>query len=173
MKRTFLFLFLTSSLLFGAGELSHRRAPGFSIFDAAMQQHDLYDYRGKYVIIEFMQTGCPHCIKFAEIIEQLMIKHRGKVEALSITVPPDTLDTVRYYIKQHNITIPVLFDCGQVAASYLRQGPSSPHVTLPHAFIVDRDGMIVNDWVYAPGNESIFEGDGLAKEFDRLLAGKK
>ena len=172
MKSTFLLLFLTSSLLFGAGELSRRRAPGFSLFDAAMQQHDLYDYRGKYVIIEFMQTACPHCIKFGEVIEQLMLKHRGKVEALSITVPPDTLDTVRYYIKQHNITIPVLFDSGQVAASYLRQGPSSTQITLPHAFLVDPAGMIVNDWAYA-GNESIFEGDSLAKEIDRLLAGKK
>jgi peroxiredoxin len=172
MKRLFLLL-ITSSVLYGAGELSHRRAPGFSLFDAAMQQHDLYDYRGKYVIIEFMQTGCPHCIKFAEIIEKLMIQHRGKLESLSITVPPDTLDTVRNYIKQRNITVPVLFDCGQVAASYLRQGPASPHVYLPHAFIVDPAGTIVNDWVYGAGNESIFEGDGLGKEIDRLLAGKK
>ena len=169
MKRTFSLLFLASSLLFSAGELSHRRAPGFSIFDAAMQQHDLYDYRGKYVVIEFMQTGCPHCIKFGEIIEQLMLKYRGKVEALSITVPPDTLDTVRNYIKTRNITIPVLFDCGQVAASYLRQGPSSPHITLPHAFLIDPAGMIVNDWAYTPGNEPIFEGDALTKEIDRLL----
>lgn len=169
MKLTFSLLFLTSSLLFGSGELSHRRAPGFSIFDAVMQQHDLYDYHGKYVVIEFMQTHCPHCLRFADIIERLMIKDRGKVEALSITVPPDTLDTVRSYIKQQNVTIPVLFDCGQVAASYLRQGPASPHITLPHVFLVDPNGMIVNDWGYVPGNESIFESDGLSKELDRLL----
>jgi peroxiredoxin len=169
MKRTFILLFLTSSLLFGAGELSHRRAPGFSIYDAVMQQHDLYDYHGKYVLIEFMQTACPHCIKFSEIIEQLMLKRRGRLEALSITVPPDNLNTVRNFIKQYNVTIPILFDCGQVAASYLKQGPSSPHITLPHAFLVDPNGMIVNDWAYEPGNESIFEGDGLAREIDRLL----
>jgi hypothetical protein len=119
-----------------------------------------------------MQTSCPHCIKFSEIIEQMMIKYRGKVGALSIVLPPNRLDAVTAYIKQLNITIPVLFDCGQVAASYLRQGPSSPHVDLPHAFLVDPAGMIVNDWAYA-GNESIFEGDSLAKEIDRLLAGKK
>jgi peroxiredoxin len=173
MKRTFSLLLLTSSLLFGAGELSQRRAPGFSIFDAVMQQHDLYDYRGKYVIIEFMQTHCPHCIKFGVILEKTLSTRRGKVTGLSITVPPDTLSTVRDYIKTNSVTVPVLFDCGQVTASYLKQGPSSPHITLPHVFLVDPAGMIVNDWAWGTGNENIFEGDGLAKEIDRLLAGKK
>src|ERR1043165_5895181 len=125
MKRIFLLLILSASLLAGAGELSRRRAPGFSLVDPVQQQHDLGDYRGKFVVLDFMQTACPHCAKFAEEIEKLMIKYRGKLIALSIVVPPDNLNTVTGYIKQHNITIPVLFDCGQVAASYLKIGPSN------------------------------------------------
>jgi len=173
MKRLFFLLALTASLLPAAGELSHRRAPGFSIVDAAQQQHDLADYRGKYVVIEFMQTKCPHCITFAEIIEKMMIKYRGKVNALSIVLPPDNLNTVQAYIKEHNITIPVLFDSGQVTASYLKLGPATPRVFFPHAFIVDPNGTIVNDWVYGEDSKSIFEGDGLTKEIERLLSGKK
>jgi peroxiredoxin len=172
MKR-FPILFLLTSCLFAAGELSHRRAPGFSIVDAVQQQHDLADYRGKFLIIDFMQTTCAHCMKFSEIVEKLTIKYRGKVQAVSIVVPPDNLPKVNDYIKQHNITIPVLFDCGQVAASYLKIGPANPRVTFPHAFLVDHDGMIVNDWVYGAGSDDIFEGDALAKELDRVLAGKK
>ena len=160
-------------MLFGAGELSHRRAPGFSIVDSAQQQHDVADYRGKYLVIDFMQTGCPHCVKFAEVIEKLAIKYRGKLSAVSIVLPPDNLNTVTAYIKQHNITIPVLFDCGQVTASYLKLGPSTPKVIFPHVFIVDPNGTIVNDWVYEAGTESIFEGDGFTKEIDQLLGGKK
>jgi peroxiredoxin len=161
-------------MLFGAGELSHRRAPGFSIVDAAQQQHDLADYRGKYVVIEFMQTKCEHCIKFAEIVEKLMIKYRPKgLAAISIVLPPDNLNTVTEYIKLHNITIPVLFDSGQVTASYLKLGPATPRVFFPHAFLVDTNGTIVNDWVYGADTKDIFEGDGLAKEIDKLLAAKK
>jgi peroxiredoxin len=167
------FLLLTTSMLFGAGELSHRRAPGFSIVDAAQQQHDLADYRGKYVIIDFMQTKCEHCIKFAEIVEKVMIKYRPKLAALSIVLPPDNLNTVTEYVKAHNITIPVLFDSGQVTASYLKLGPSTPRVFFPHAFIVDPNGTIVNDWVYGADTKDIFEGDGLGKEIDKLVAGKK
>jgi peroxiredoxin len=173
MKRSFFLFLLTASMLSGAGELSHRRAPGFSLVDAAMQEHDLGDYHGKYVVIEIMQTTCPHCIKFAEIIEKAMIKYRGKVAALSIVIPPDNLTAVSAYIKKYNITIPVLFDCGQVTASYLKIGPSNPRVNFPHAFIVDPNGNLVNDWEYGPGTESIFEGDGLAAELDKLLSGKK
>src|SRR5580698_5035469 len=101
MKRSFFLFLLTTPLLFGAGELSHRRAPGFSIVDSAQQQHDVADYRGKYLVIDFIQTGCPHCIKFAENIEKLMIKYRGKLAAVSIVLPPDNLNAVTAYIKQH------------------------------------------------------------------------
>jgi len=173
MKFLSFLLLVTSSLLFGAGELSHRRAPGFSLVDPTQQQHDLGDYHGKYVIVDFMQTTCPHCVKFAEVIEKLMIKYRGKVAALSIVVPPDNLNGVTAYIKAHNITIPVLFDCGQVTASYLKISPANPRVTFPHVFIVDPNGNLVNDWGYGPGNESIFEGEALGAEIEKLLSGKK
>jgi peroxiredoxin len=173
MKSLFFLLLLTPSMLFPAGELSHRRAPGFSIVDAVQQQHDLADYRGKYLIIDFMQTGCAHCVAFAETIEKLMIKYRPKLAAVSIVTRPDTLDTMTAYIKQHNITIPVLYDCFQVTASYLKLGPANSRVVFPHVFIVDPEGTIINDWVYEPANEAIFDGGGFVKEIDQLMAGKK
>ena len=172
MKRSLFLLLFTSQMLFAAGELSHRRAPGFSIVDSAQQQHDIADYRGKYVVLDFMQTKCHHCVKFAEILEKLSIKYRGKVEILSVVLPPDNLSTVTEYIKEHNITIPVLFDCGQMTASYLKLGPATKTVFFPHAFIVDPNGNLINDWAYV-GSEAIFEGDGLAKELDQLLNLKK
>ena len=42
-----------------------RRAPGFCLPDSKMELHDLADYRGKPVILEFMQTTCPHCQRLA------------------------------------------------------------------------------------------------------------
>jgi peroxiredoxin len=173
MKRSLFLLLLTASLLLAAGELSHRRAPGFSIVDSAQQQHDLADYRGKYVVLDLMQTKCPHCIRFAEILEKLSIKYRGMVEMLSVVLPPDNLTSVMAYIKEHNVTIPVLFDCGQMTASYLRLGPSTKTVFFPHAFIVDPNGNLVNDWGYGQGSDAIFDGDGLTKELDQLLAARK
>jgi peroxiredoxin len=173
MKR-FLFLsLLASAMLFAAGELSNRRAPGFSIVDAVnLEQHDLADYRGKYVVLDFMQTNCPHCQQFSGILEKVASQFKGRVQVLSIVVPPDNLDTVKKYIQGHNITVPILFDSGQVMASYLKLTPATPTVFFPHAFIVDPTGKIVNDWVYTSDgkNKGIFEEGDLAKELDRLIA---
>ena len=39
-----------------AGELSNRRAPGFSLPDSNINYHDLGDYRGKVVLVDFIKT---------------------------------------------------------------------------------------------------------------------
>jgi hypothetical protein len=54
--------------LFGAGEYSNRRAPGFSPADSHFEQHDTQDYRGKVPIVDFMQTKCPIRIHVADTI---------------------------------------------------------------------------------------------------------
>jgi peroxiredoxin len=170
MKLLSVLLLLSCSFAFGQVP---RRAPGFSLMDTVQQQHDLADYRGKYVVLEFMQSKCPHCIAFAEIVEKLMIKYRPKVQSLSIVLPPDSLATVQAYIKEHNVTIPVLFDCGQVAASYMKLSPAVRTVTFPRAFLIDPNGTIINDWAYGDATKPVFEGDGLSKELDKLLGGAK
>ena len=43
-----------------AGDLSGRRAPGFSLVDSDFVHHDAQDYRGKILLLDIMQTSCPH-----------------------------------------------------------------------------------------------------------------
>lgn len=152
-----------------AGSLSGRRAPGFSLPDSKMRQHDLQDYRGKLVLIEIMQTTCPHCRTFAGILEQVNAKYAGRVAILTVVVPPDTVDTVQAFIGQYKITTPVMFDCGQMSASYMMVTPERSQVSFPHLFLIDRKGMIVDDYGYAAETKEIFEGKGLFAILDRLL----
>ena len=79
--------------LWASGELSNRRAPGFALPDSNIKYHDLADYRGKVVVLEIMQTTCPHCEKFAEILEETAKKYAGRVQVISIANPPDTTAT--------------------------------------------------------------------------------
>ncbi|HLY20286.1 MAG TPA: redoxin domain-containing protein, partial [Bryobacteraceae bacterium] len=67
--RYFLAFLASAALLFGSGELSGRRAPGFSLPDLHLQQRDLGDYRGRIVVLDIMQTTCPHCARLSEILE--------------------------------------------------------------------------------------------------------
>ncbi|MFN3325080.1 MAG: TlpA family protein disulfide reductase [Bryobacteraceae bacterium] len=166
-------LVLAACSLFAAGEYSGRRAPGFALPDSNLQHFDLADYRGKVVVIEMMSTGCHHCEHFAPTLEKIQQKYGDDVAVLSIvTYPPDSQATVAAYKAKTKTTVPILFDCGQVTRVYLKITPLSSQRDLPHVFLIDREGMIRNDFAYGPDNKAIFEGDGLLAEIDKLLGGK-
>ena len=122
-------LFLSVSIPgLAGGALSNRRAPGFSLPDSNMQQHDPLDYRGKILLLEFMQTHCPTCKNQSGVLEQVKAKYGDKIQVLSVVVMPDTLDNVKAYIKDNNVSSPILFDCGQMTASYVKPDPRNPQI---------------------------------------------
>jgi peroxiredoxin len=167
--RTILAVLLCTAALYAAGENSGRRAPGFALPDSKMQVYDLADYRGKIVLLEFMQTSCAHCAAFADILERIQQKHGDKVAILAVAnSQADNQNTVAQYISGHRITYPVLFDAGQMAYSYLR----SMHFDTPYVFLIDASGTIKNDWGYGLLTRDIFEGNGLMSEIDSLLPGR-
>jgi len=170
MRKSLFLAALAAAPLWAAGELSNRRAPGFSLPDSALKQHDLADYRGKVVVLEVMLTTCPHCAKFAPILEEVARKLAGRVQVLTIVNPPDTTGTVVKFIKDHKLSYPVLFDCGQVAASYMRASLERPSFDIPHLFLIDANGVIRNDFGYSVLTLGIFEGKGLMAEVEKLLA---
>ncbi len=168
----YLSLLCAASLLFAAGPLSNRRAPGFSLMDTTGKQHDLGDYRGKLVLVEIMQTKCPHCRTFSKILDTAKTKYGDRIAILSVVNPPDTADTVAKYLAELKPATPVLFDCGQMAISYFKATPQNPSVDLPHLFVVDANGWIVDDYGYDLNTRGIFEGKDLFPILDRLLAAK-
>jgi peroxiredoxin len=165
-------------MLFAASDMIGHRAPGFSLRDGANRYHDPLDYRGKILIVEFMQTTCPHCATFSKILEEASAKYAGKVSILSIVNPPDTPDKVAQYVVTNKVRIPILFDCGQIAASYVHWMPGKAGgFDLPRVFIIDASGVIQRDLEYSALTKEIFEGRGLFNELDKLLqapaAGKR
>jgi peroxiredoxin len=157
---------LAAALCFG-GQLSGRRAPGFSLPDSSFKRYDLQDYRGKWVLIDFTLTSCPHCKELAKTLESVKAKYGGAVQILQVVLPPDTTATVAGYIAEHGITVPVLFDQGQMAASYFQATPQKPTFDTPHLFIIDPQGTIVQD--YGHTDEEKLEAPLLMKELDELL----
>jgi peroxiredoxin len=149
-----------------------RRAPGFSLPDINNQQHDLANYRGKVVLVEIMHTTCPPCIAFSKVLEQVRTHYGEKVAILSITNPPDTPAMVKKFMKEQKVSYPIVFDCGQVAFSYVRPDPLKPSINIPHVYLVDRNGMIRGDFEYGMSTTEFFEGRGIYTEIDKLLGVK-
>lgn len=157
---------LLCSLCLAAAD-APRRAPGFSLPDVKGDQHDLADYRGKVVILEFMQTTCPHCATFTEVLDRVQQKYGDKVAIVAVVNPPDDQKAVGAYIAGHKIAYPILFDCGQVAYSYLKV----VRFDLPQVYLIDANGMINRHFEYNAITKEIFEGNGLLPEVDRLVGG--
>jgi len=150
----FFTIFLMAALLGGpwistgsAQNLSNRRAPSFSLPDSRLKQYDLLDYRGKWLLLAFLQTDCPPCKDLSRKLEPLKQKYAGKVEILSVMItPPATQQTVAQYIGETKIASPVVFDQGQMAVSYFKATPQNNSIDNPHLFAIDPQGTIVQDW---------------------------
>ena len=167
MRRLLIALFCALALSAADGL---RRAPGFALPDSKMNVVDLADYRGKVVILEFIQTTCPHCAAFAEVLHGLEQKYGPKIQILAVVKSPeDNTNTVAQYVAGHKIDYPVLFDAGQMAYSYVR----SANLEFPHVYLIDGNGYIRGDWLYGVTTRDIFEGKALYGELDRLLGAKK
>jgi peroxiredoxin len=158
---------LCAGLVAGQG-LSGRRAPSFSLPDSSLAQHDLLDYRGRWLILDFMQTNCPHCKALSKTLEDVKAKYGAKVAIMSVVIPPDTMATVAKYISDNKVTATIVFDSSQVAVSYFKATPTRPGFDTPHWFAIDPAGMIVRDW-----GQSSADSQDWVKEFDLFVAAKK
>lgn len=156
-------LLLCAAALFAAD--APRRAPGFALPDSRMEIHDLYDFRGKPVVLEFMNTGCGHCASFVNVLQKVQEKFGDKVGILAVANPPDTFQTVNQFVAGHKITYPIVFDTGQAAYSYVL----NPKFDLPQVYLIDAQGMIYAHYSYSAFNRDIFEGNAILYELERMM----
>jgi peroxiredoxin len=163
--RTVLITLLCSLTLVAADSL--RRAPGFDLPDLKGQFHDLADYRGKVLVLEFLKTDCPHCATFAEVLAQVQPKYGDKVAVLAVAhLGTDSIQNIVQFEAGHKLTYPLVMDMGQMMYSYVM----SPQGTdLPHVYLIDANGYIRSDYVYNALTREVFEGKGLFADIDRLL----
>ncbi len=146
--------------------LSNRRAPSFSLPDSNLRQYDLLDYRGKWLLLAFTQSNCPHCMELSRKLEPIKQKYAGKAEVLSVMIsPPANQQTVAAYVAETKITSPVVFDQGQVAVSYFKATPQNPSVNMPHLFAINPQGTIVRDWA-----QNDMQLPGFPGEIERLIS---
>ena len=118
-------------------------APGFSLKGVDGKTHSLADYKGKVVVLEWINPNCP--VSNRHTREKTMIelsKQHGEVVWLGInSTSPKSTDFMRpaeqaSYDRKNGITYPVLYDeGGQVGHAYEAR-------TTPHMFIIGADGKI-------------------------------
>ena len=102
------------------------------------QQISLSDYRGKVVFIDFWASWCPPCLASLPAYDQMREEIGTKeFEIIAINVDENTEDGLEF-LAEHPVRYPVLADPdGIIGIPYGIR-------TLPHSFLLDRDGQIIS-----------------------------
>jgi peroxiredoxin len=162
--------FILCAAALTATDQAGRRAPGFALPDSTMKIHDLADYRGRIVLLEFMQTDCVHCVNFAKILSDVQRRYAGKVQILTVVnASHDNSAKVEKFAAAHDALYPILYDQGQMEYSYVRKA----QVENPYVFLVDETGYIRADYEYSAFTRDVFEGKALFAEIDKMLGANK
>jgi len=94
-------------------------------------------------------------------------KFGDKLGIVSVVTLPDNFGTADRFAMEHKVDWPIVFDSGQMIQSYLKVTPSNPQVHFPHLFVIDKNGMIRND--FEGTDDKSLTVDGLSAEVEKLL----
>jgi cytochrome c biogenesis protein CcmG/thiol:disulfide interchange protein DsbE len=114
-----------------------QQAPNFQLDDINGASFNLYGMLNHPVFIEFMSTGCIHCLNEAPTLSQLYSIYSSRVNFVSISIFPDqdTIGVLQSYAHQHNMLWTWARDTGGVALKYGITGT-------PTMLVLDRNGMV-------------------------------
>lgn len=117
-------------------------APGFTLPDADGKEYRLEDYKGKIVVLQWINPDCPWCRgvhKKGEVVR--MIEDLKKLDenvvhlAINSTYYMDAATSAKY-LKDNKVTSPALIDQdGTVGHLYGAK-------TTPHMFVIDQKGIL-------------------------------
>jgi peroxiredoxin len=135
-------LLLTASAGFAAGDVG-TNAPGFQLKGIDGKTYSLADYKGKVVVLEWVNPHCPFSDRHArEKTMSELAKQHGEVVWLGINSTNPRSDNFESpadyqgYVQRNGISYPVLYDdTGSTGHAYGAR-------TTPHMFIVDAQGKI-------------------------------
>lgn len=132
MKRVFFgfFLVIFSSAI---------AAADFSFRDIAGKQHNLADYRGKWVLVNFWATWCPPCRREMPSMERLSQRLKEEPFIILAVNQQEEADQVFAFTGQLDPapTFPILFDHNSTVSHAWNV------LGLPASFIVDKQGRVV------------------------------
>src|SRR6186713_3191114 len=123
-----------------------QRAPAFSVTDLAGKPVNLADYKGKTVVLEWHNFGCPFVQKHYRSgnMQALQKKYSGDVVWLAVN---STNKSASDYTEPAKLTRE-LKDFGAAPANYLMDEPGAMGraygaKTTPHMYIIDPSGKLV------------------------------
>ena len=111
-------------------------APDFELADLQGTPHNLSDYRGKIVVLNFWSAECPHSARTDRYLQDLLEAWQNRVVMLPMASNRNESIQMLQEVAQARRMQPILVDSEQVVAN-LYQAQTTPHV-----FVIDQKGIL-------------------------------
>ncbi|WNR42484.1 thiol-disulfide oxidoreductase ResA [Paenibacillus roseipurpureus] len=113
------------------------KATNFSLVGLDGQTHELSDYKGKPVLMNFWGTFCPPCKEEMPDLQKMYDKWKSQgVVFLEVNVDKNKV-TVQGFMDQYKLNMPVLLDANEVVRKQYGV------MDYPTTFFIGPDGKIV------------------------------
>ncbi|MBU5444097.1 thiol-disulfide oxidoreductase ResA [Paenibacillus sp. MSJ-34] len=114
------------------------KPPAFSLLGTDGSVHNLEDYKGKGLVVNFWGSWCEPCVREMPLLEeQSKVWKDRNVVFLGINVGEDQM-TVSNFVKQFGVTFPLLLDKEKQTTRKYGIGP------LPTTVFISSEGKIVD-----------------------------
>jgi thiol-disulfide isomerase/thioredoxin len=134
--------------------------PELKLVDPSGEMHDLADYRGKVILVNFWASWCPPCIKEMPSLQRLQAKLADRpFEILAVNVGEKRYDVWKF-AKLVNFTLPTPLD------TQSRTFDAWEAEVLPTSFLLDARGQIR----YRVQGDLEWDSDGIVALIEELLA---
>jgi peroxiredoxin len=120
-----------------------RKSPEFNISEPSGQQTALSSFKGKVVVVEFLLTNCPHCMRVAKMLGKLQ-GELGPQGLQTIGVAFDSNingEAVTKFSRDLGVTYLVGTSSSAEVDSYLGRA-ATERLMVPQIVVIDRTGVI-------------------------------
>ena len=133
---------VTAAVLFATAPVP-RKSLEFAIAEPSGKQTSLSSLQGKVVVIEFLLTNCPHCVRVAQMISNLQKEFGpGGFQPIGIAFDNDISGTkVTAYAQRFGISYPIGCSSSQAVDGYLGRA-AAERLMVPQIVVIDRKGII-------------------------------
>jgi peroxiredoxin len=161
------FLSICLSAVF-AEQIVPRQSPEFVIDYPGGKQALLSNYKGKVVVLAFIQTTCPHCQATCQMLSKLNTELGAKgFQPLAVAVNAMALMLVNDFTRDYKVNFPVGASERDPMLNYVQINGAERWV-VPQLVLIDRKG-IIRKQTPPLGDEKMQEENSLRQQIESLL----
>ena len=163
-----IFAALCAAGLMAMAQSAPRPAPDLMIHMIGSPDLKLSAYKGKVVLLAFLNTGCTHCQHFALELAGFQKDYGPKgVQVLAVVFDKDAKNGLARFREQFVKGYPIGYSDEATVLEWLKQRPDDGYF-VPIVAFVNRRGMIESQHL---GDDNLFQDpeSNIRKKLDQLL----